>query len=91
LQAAPDAWHFEHFWHFVHFWQCEHLWHGTAEVAQGRVAAAAWLAEAGVVWSMKTTSRARAPRPAMIHARSRPAAVMRGVVVFAGMVSAFFL
>jgi hypothetical protein len=69
-----------HFWHFVHFWQCEHWWHWTAAVVQGRFAVVAWLAEAGVVCSMKTTSRMRAPRPAMIHARSRPAVVVRGVV-----------
>jgi hypothetical protein len=78
-----------HFWHFVHFSQCEHLWHCTAEVAQGP--AAAWLAEAGVVCSMNTTSRTRAPRPAMIQALSRPAAVKRGVVALAAMMFAFFL
>jgi hypothetical protein len=80
-----------HFWQVVHFWQWEHLWHGAAEVAQGRVAGPAWLAEAGVVWSMKTISRMRAPRPAMIQARSRPAAVKRGVVAWAAMMFAFFL
>jgi hypothetical protein len=80
-----------HFWHFTHFWQCEHLWHGTAEVAQGRVAAAVWLAEAGEPWSMNTTSRMRAPRPAMIQARSTVAVVLRGVVACTAMMSAFFL
>jgi hypothetical protein len=83
-----------HFWHFTHFWQCEHLWHGTAEVAevaQGRVAAAVWLAEAGEACSMNTTSRMRAPRPAMIQARSTVAVVLRGVVAGAAMMSAFFL
>jgi hypothetical protein len=81
-----------HFWHFSHFWQGEHLWHGTAEaeVAQGR-AAAAWLAEAGEAWSMKITSRMRAPRPAMIQARSTVVVVLRGVVAWAVMMSAFFL
>jgi hypothetical protein len=83
--------HFTHFTHFTHFWQCEHLWHGTAEVAQGRAAAAAWLAEAGEAWSMNTTSRMRAPRPAMIHARSTVAVVLRGVVAWAVMMFAFLL
>jgi hypothetical protein len=84
------VWPFVHFWHFSHFWQCEHLWHGTAEVAQGRAAAADWLAEAGEAWSMNTTSRMRAPRPAMIQARRTVAVVVRGVVACAVMVSAFF-
>jgi hypothetical protein len=57
-QGTLAAWPLVHFWHFTHFWQCEHLWHGTAEVAQGR-AAAAWLAEAGEAWSMQQPSRTR--------------------------------
>jgi hypothetical protein len=66
-----------HFWQCAQFWHCEYFshgawcWHGASadtEVAQGRAAAEAALAEAGG-WIMRITMTMSAAGPAMIEAR----------------------